>query len=59
MADFGICSSGEKRCGRSYQSHGLSQLLELIRVIEQRELRGGERGALLPQLDVYLITPSA
>jgi hypothetical protein len=54
MPDYGICSSSEERCGLSYQSHGLSRLPELIRVIEQRRLEGKDANALVQQLGAFM-----
>ncbi|MGA7128618.1 MAG: hypothetical protein WBZ19_20045 [Chthoniobacterales bacterium] len=53
MPDFGVCSS-EERCGLSYQNAGLSRLRDLIKVIEERRLAGGNADQLLPRLDAYL-----
>ena len=47
MPDFGVCSS-EERCGLSYQNAGLSRLRDLIKVIEERRLAGGNADQLLP-----------
>jgi hypothetical protein len=54
MPAYGVCRSDENRCGLSYQTDAFSRLLELMRVIGERRLRGGNHAELMPQLDQYL-----
>jgi hypothetical protein len=54
MHNYGVCSSNEERCGLSYDSFGLRPLPELINVIQQRRLKGGDANELLPRLDVFI-----
>lgn len=54
MADFGVCTSSEERCGLSYQSLALNRLPDLIGVIQRRRLDGRDADELLPQLNRFL-----
>jgi hypothetical protein len=54
VTDFGLCSGSEERCGLSFESHGLTPLFDIIRVIEARRLEGHKADNLVERLHGYL-----
>ncbi len=54
MPHYGVCSSGEVRCGLSYQNHALARLPELIRVTQQSRHEGHDADELIPKLDGFV-----
>jgi hypothetical protein len=48
VADFGLCTSSQDRCGLSVENHALDRLLRLLQTLEAKRLAGSNADVEVP-----------